>query len=176
MSFVPSVVSRHAPKRVAFRTFVMAMTTALIVLFLPGAAFAVGEPSAPAQPTVTHGDGVISVAFVAPADNGSAIVFYTVNCTSSNGGAAGSTSDTASPILVSTLTNGKTYTCTVNATNANGAGANSVASASTVPAAIPSTPAKPTVTRRQRTDLGCLCCACGQRQRDHRLHRGLYVE
>ena len=44
----------------------------------PAAPFAVGHARAPAQPTVTHGDGVISVAFVAPADNGSAILFYTV--------------------------------------------------------------------------------------------------
>ena len=88
------------------------------MLFLPGTAFAVGEPAAPAQPTVTHGDGMISVAFVAPADNGSAIQFYTASCTSSNGGAAGSTNNTASPIIVSLLDNGKTYTCTVSATNA----------------------------------------------------------
>ena len=147
MSFVPSAVSRHAPKRIAFRTFAIALTTALIVLFLPGTAFAVGEPSAPAQPTVTHGDGAISVAFVAPADNGSPITFYPANCVSADGGAAGTTSDAASPILVLPLTNGKTYTCTVNATNANGAGSSSVASASTVPAGVPDAPFKPTVTR-----------------------------
>ncbi len=146
MSFVLSAASRRASKRLAFRTFAITVTTALIVLFLPGTAFAVGEPSAPAQPSVTHGDGSISVAFVPPAANGSAILFYTTSCVSSNGGAAGTNSALASPILVSALDNGKTYTCTVNATNSNGTGANSVASASTVPASIPDTTLKPTVT------------------------------
>jgi hypothetical protein len=137
MSFVLSAVLRRAPKRFAFRTFAITLTTALIVLFLPGTAFAVGTPSAPAQPTVTHGDGSITVSFVAPADNGSAIAFYTAACTSSDGGASGTSNATAGPIVVAGLDNGKTYTCTVNATNANGTGSNSVPSASTVPAAIP---------------------------------------
>ena len=95
MSFVLSAVSRRAPKRFAFRTFAITLTTALIVLFLPGTAFAAGEPAAPAQPTVTHGDGTITVSFVAPADNGSAILFYTATCTSSDGGVAGSNSATS---------------------------------------------------------------------------------
>src|SRR6478735_4410140 len=146
MSFAHSVLTRRAPKRLVCRSLALSLTTALIVLFLPGTAFAVGEPSAPAQPTVTHGDGVISVAFVAPADNGSAIQFYTASCTSSNGGTAGSTNDTASPIVVAPLDNGKTYTCTVSATNLNGTGAASSPSASTVPAAPPDTPVKPTAT------------------------------
>ena len=98
MSFVLSAVSRRVPKRLRFRTFAITLTTALVVLFLSGTAFAVGEPSAPAQPTVTHGDGTITVSFVAPADNGSAILFYTTACTSSDGGVAGTNSASASPI------------------------------------------------------------------------------
>ena len=103
-------------------------------------------PGTPAQPTVTHGNASISVAFVAPSDGGSAITGYTASCTSSDGGAAGSNTGASSPIVVSTLTNGNTYTCTVFATNVNGDGLASVASASTVPATVPGTPAQPTLT------------------------------
>jgi hypothetical protein len=78
---------------------------------------------------------------------GSAITDYTASCTSSNGGAAGSNTGGSSPIVVTSLTNGKTYTCTVLATNAVGNGNASSASASAVPASTPSAPAQPTVTR-----------------------------
>ena len=104
-------------------------------------------PTAPAQPTVTHGNASISVAFSAPASNGGSVITgYTATCTSSDGGTAGSSSGATSPVVVSALTNGNTYTCTVFASNANGAGNPSVASASTVPATTPGTPAQPTLT------------------------------
>ena len=103
-------------------------------------------PGTPPQPTLTHGNASISVAFSAPASNGgSAITGYTITCTSSNGGASGFNSGATSPVLVTGLDNGKTYTCVVHATNAEGNGSDSVASASTIPATIPSTPAQPTI-------------------------------
>ena len=80
-------------------------------------------PSAPAQPTVSLRQRADTVAaFTAPGDGGNAITSYTANCVSSNGGTAGSASGATSPIVVGTLTNGKSYTCTVTATNTNGAG------------------------------------------------------
>ena len=100
-------------------------------------------PDAPAQPTVTHGNASISVAFVAPNNGGNAITGYTATCTSSDGGTGGFNTGATSPIAVSTLTNGKTYTCTVFATNSTGSGAASVASATVVPATVPGTPAQP---------------------------------
>ena len=57
-------------------------------------------PSAPAGPTLTHGNAQISVAFVAPADGGTAITGYTANCTSSDGGTPGRTLRRRSPIVV----------------------------------------------------------------------------
>ena len=52
----------------------------------------------PRQPTVTHGNAPISVAFSAPAsDGGSAITGYTATCTSSDGGTTGSNSGATSP-------------------------------------------------------------------------------
>jgi len=105
-------------------------------------------PGTPAAPTLTRGDASISVAFVAPGSTGgSAITSYTASCTSSDGGVAGNNTGATSPIVVSALTNGKTYTCTVLATNVAGNGTASSASGSAVPATVPSAPAGPTLTR-----------------------------
>src|SRR5262249_24722486 len=80
-----------------------------------------------------------------PFDGGSAITSYAATCASSDGGATGSQTDTASPIIVTGLDNGRTYTCTVSATNANGAGPPSEASVAVVPSTVPDAPAQPTV-------------------------------
>ncbi len=70
-------------------------------------------PGAPTLNTATGGDQKITLAFTAPASNGgSAITGYTANC----GGITAP--GTTSPIAVTGLTNGNSYTCTVTATNA----------------------------------------------------------
>lgn len=93
-------------------------------------------PGAPTGVTVTPGDGSIGVAFTAPASNGGAtITAYNASCTSSDGGAPGTGTNTASPITVSGLTNGKTYTCTVTATNSVGTSGPSAVSGTAVPVA-----------------------------------------
>ena len=51
-------------------------------------------------------------------DGGAPITGYTASCTSSDGGVAKTVNGTVSPILVTGLTNSKTYTCTVLAKNA----------------------------------------------------------
>ncbi|MDQ1479375.1 MAG: large repetitive protein, partial [Actinomycetota bacterium] len=104
-------------------------------------------PDAPAQPSVTRGNQQIVVTFTAPANNGAAITSYAAACTSSNGGTSGNNSGTASPITVTGLTNGKSYTCKVTATNDVGTSSPSPASASVVPAAVPSAPPQPSVSR-----------------------------
>jgi len=77
------------------------------------------------------------VSFTAPVDNGGAtITSYTV--TSNVGGF--SATGGSSPITITGLTNGTTYTFTVTATNTNGTSTSSGTSNSVVPAGAPGTP------------------------------------
>jgi Fibronectin type III domain len=78
-----------------------------------------------------------SVSFTAPASNGgSAITSYTVTSSPGNITATGA----SSPIVVSGLTNGTSYTFTVYATNSAGNGAVSVASNAVTPSGVPGAP------------------------------------
>jgi len=93
-------------------------------------------PTAPTMGAATPGNGSASVTFSASGSNGGAAIdAYRATCTSSNGGATGSASSAASPVSVTGLTNGKTYTCTVAAHNAAGYSAESAASNSFTPRA-----------------------------------------
>jgi hypothetical protein len=86
-------------------------------------------PNAPTAVAATAGDGQASVAFTAPLDpGGSAITSYTAM---SSGGQFASGS--SSPITVTGLTNGTSYTFTVYASNTYGPGARSAASSAVTP-------------------------------------------
>ena len=89
-----------------------------------------GAPGQPGTPTVVKvASGSLKVTFAAPMSNGAPITSYNATCTSTNGGVTKSKTGAASPITVTTLTAGKTYTCRVNATNSRGTGPNSNPSA-----------------------------------------------
>lgn len=91
-------------------------------------------PDAPTIGTATAGDTQATVTFTAPASTGGAAIIasgYTV--TASPGGA--SATGSSSPITVTGLTNGVSYTFTVTATNSAGTGSASGASNSVTPAA-----------------------------------------
>ena len=91
-------------------------------------------PNAPTSVTATAGSSSASVAFTAPANvGGGAITSYTV--VSSGGQYA---SGSSSPLTVTGLTNGVSYTFTVFATNSYGNGPASVPSSGVTPAAISS--------------------------------------
>jgi titin len=100
---------------------------------------AASSPSAPVITGVTRGPNSASVAFTV-ATNGDAITGVLVTCTSSNAGATKTGTGTTSPVVVSALTNGKTYTCTMTATNTFGTSPSSVASASFIAATVPGAP------------------------------------
>ncbi len=94
-------------------------------------------PDAPTINGVTVGNAQASIAFTAPAnDGGSPITGYTA--TSSPGGLTGTC--TASPCVVTGLTNGMSYTFTVTATSAVGTSTASVVSEAVIPATIPNAP------------------------------------
>jgi len=66
--------------------------------------------------------GVLEVSFIAPGSNGAAITSYHARCISTDGGSLGHSTGTHSPIRSTSLTRGKTYACTVSATNSRGRG------------------------------------------------------
>jgi len=68
---------------------------------------------------LSHG---LAFAFFGAAPNGSAVIDYQADCTSSNGGAAQSAQDTASPLVANQLGIGKSYTCALTARNSRGDG------------------------------------------------------
>jgi YVTN family beta-propeller protein len=77
-------------------------------------------PDAPTISAATGGDGTAQLTFAAPAhDGGAAISGYRASCTPG----AHTTSGTSSPLTLTGLTNGETYTCTVLAINEIGDGA-----------------------------------------------------
>ena len=88
-------------------------------------------PNAPTLGTVTPASGQVTVAFTAPSNvGGGAITSYTVIVTDSSSGATFSGTGASSPIVVTGLTNGNTYTAKVFATNAYGPSAFSTPSGS----------------------------------------------
>ena len=112
-------------------------------------------PGTPDAPTVTRGNGSLSVSWTKPSNSGSAITGYVVRrCSGSNcdsetnptwtnkNVSGGSTTSTT----LSSLTNGTEYSVQVAAKNTAGTGSFSSSSTGT-PATTPATPSAPTVTR-----------------------------
>jgi hypothetical protein len=94
-------------------------------------------PGVPTNITATAGNKQVTVSFTPPASpSGSPITGYTV--TSNPGNIMGK--GTGSPITVSGLTNGQTYTFTVTAANKNGSGPASNPSNFATPATVPGAP------------------------------------
>ncbi|MDF2936405.1 MAG: coagulation factor 5/8 type domain protein [Paenibacillaceae bacterium] len=91
-------------------------------------------PGAPVNVTAAASDGQAAVSFTAPADGGSPITRYEVV---SNPGEI-TVTGSASPVTVTGLINGVSYTFTVRAVNSEGIGAASEVSNAVVPAAATS--------------------------------------
>ena len=97
-------------------------------------------PASPAAPTVLFGNERITVTFTPIVDVANPVTGYAATCTSLDGGTPGAKTGTTSPLVVTSLTNGKTYSCTVSATNGVGTSPPSPPSAGVVPAAAPAAP------------------------------------
>ena len=106
-----------------------------------------GKPADPAAPTATPGITSATVAWVAPANNGSPLTKYVVTPYLGGTAQAAVTYDAAATIrTINGLTAGGSYTFTVAAVNANGTSAASPPSAAAVPYSAPSAPTVPAVT------------------------------
>ncbi|MFM7225203.1 MAG: endo-1,4-beta-xylanase, partial [Actinomycetota bacterium] len=97
-------------------------------------------PAAPTVTGVTAGNARVTVAFTPAATGTFTNLSFTASCASTNGGAPGSVVSAASPIVVTGLTNARSYRCRVSATNLVGTGPESALSA---PLALPTTPGTP---------------------------------
>jgi uncharacterized repeat protein (TIGR02543 family) len=96
-------------------------------------------PDAPTGVTAVAGNGEVTITFTAPSDNGgSAISGYRV--TSTPGNIVKTTDTDATTVVVTGLTNGTSYTFTVEALNAAGYGSASSASEAVTPKTVPDAP------------------------------------
>jgi photosystem II stability/assembly factor-like uncharacterized protein len=93
----------------------------------PGPLSYATPPAAPAIGSVTEAGGQITVAFTPASTGGAAITGFTAACGANTAAGGGS------PIVVTGLTNGTPYTCTVTATNQYGTSVASAASSSATP-------------------------------------------
>jgi hypothetical protein len=93
-------------------------------------------PAAPNLTKIVAGSGKLTLHFNPPStDGGSTITSYTASCTSN--GSTNTAIGTTTPITVTGLTNGASYTCSITATNAVGtSGASTPASLVVKPASI----------------------------------------
>ena len=82
-------------------------------------------PDAPTAPSVTSGDGQLTVSWTAPSDNGARIVDYDVRSRQAGSGDPwdehlGTANSTATTYVIDDLQNGKTYEVQVRAANSEG--------------------------------------------------------
>ena len=94
-------------------------------------------PAAPTSLIATAGDGQVSVAFTAGATGGCAITNYQYSTDGGTTYSAFSPATVASPVVITGLTNGTSYSIRLRAVNSMGAGAASAAVSSTPVAPIP---------------------------------------
>jgi hypothetical protein len=109
---------------------------------VPSAGFQVTTvPLAPVAVAATSVGTTATVSFTPAFDGGSSVTSDYVLCSSTDGGKARANTGPSSPIQVSKLSPGKTYSCRVKATNAVGTGSYSLSSS---PFEVITAPAAPT--------------------------------
>ena len=109
-------------------------------------------PSAPTTVIATAGNAQAGIAFATPmSDGGSPILDYTATCIGPNTLA---TVGTSSPIIVTVLTNGQNYSCTVSARNVNGLGPESSPAVNVTPSNVAVLALNGVVSRKNHPGLG----------------------
>lgn len=107
--------------RPSLAPYLLTTLASLIMVACGGSDSSATVPGAPTIGAATASDAMVSIAFSAPAsDGGAAITGYTGTCIASAASTTGTTS--ASPVVVTGLTNGTTYACSVTAANSVGTG------------------------------------------------------
>ena len=112
-----------------------------------------GVPDRPGSPTVTEGDGTLTVKWDAPNDNGSPITSYTVYATTAGSVATTCTTSVERTCIIKGLKNGQPYVVTVAATNANGSSQASPGETGTPKATI-QPPDKPVISSAEAKQVG----------------------
>ena len=134
-------------RRAVVASIVACIVTGTAVATSPSVAGA--APTPPGAPTITQATPIhhgVSLQFDPPSDTGgSANVSYAATCASTDGGIGNGAPGVSSPIVVTGLTDGATYSCTIAASNEAGPGPDSAPSDPVVPLAI-TAPGAPTVT------------------------------
>ena len=95
------------------------------------------EPEAPGAPTLTPGDGQVTVSWSPPHNEGSAIIDYTVNLSPGGPRTFAASGGGAQTQVISGLTNGVEYTATVQARNEKGSSLTSQFSVPSIPYGAP---------------------------------------
>ena len=106
-------------------TFTVAAENGLVVgpASVMTAPVTIGVPTSVTAVRVAKvGKGSVRVSFAAARANGAPVKSYAATCVSSNGGRTRIKTAKAGPLTVTGLTVGKSYTCTVTATNSRGTG------------------------------------------------------
>ncbi|MDB4882252.1 MAG: fibronectin type protein, partial [Gemmatimonadetes bacterium] len=141
-------VSGTATSPIAATTFTVTVTDAIGAVSSRTFDLAAnGPPSAPSISGVGTGDGQLTVTFTAPAsDGGSVITNYEYSTDDGTTWTTRAPASTASPLVITGLTNGTTYQVKVRAVNGSGVGTASAPLAGT-PATTPTAPSISTVTQ-----------------------------
>lgn len=95
------------------------------------------EPETPGAPTLTPGDGQVTIAWNAPHNEGSAIIDYTVNLSPGGPRTFAASGGGAQTQVISGLSNGVEYTASVSARNEKGSSAVSQMGVPTIPYGAP---------------------------------------
>ena len=103
------------------------------------------SPRPPTITSLTSTTSSITANFTAPGNNGNGgapITGYLLTCKNTSSGVSSTATGTTSPITLSGLTSGATYSCTEQAQNAVGYGSSSAASTVTLTLVVPGVPTK----------------------------------